>query len=448
MTRLLIKETQILTMNEQMDIFSGDVLIEDDRITQVGQELDKVEEAGTKVIHAKGKTLLPGFVQTHVHLCQSIFRGQADDMELMDWLQQKIWPLEASHDETSLYDSAMLGLGELIQGGTTTVVDMETVNHTDAAFEALAQSGMRALSGKVMMDVGNELPPALLEDTQTSIAESTRLLEKWHGYDGGRLQYAYAPRFVVSCTEELLTEVRDLAKYYDVYIHTHASENLGEIQIVEEERGMRNVEYLDHLGLAHEKLILAHCIWLSDREKQIIRDRKVKMSHCPGSNLKLASGVADVCGMSHQGTHISLGADGAPCNNALNMFQEMKLAALLPKPTHGPAAMPAEEVLKMATIEGARAIGMEEEIGSIEEGKKADLALLDLNKLHTSPRAGVDPISSIVYSATAQDVETTIINGEIIMENRELKTMNETEVLANADRSMKRLLSTMASMTY
>ncbi|SFL46313.1 5'-deoxyadenosine deaminase [Salibacterium qingdaonense] len=440
MTAILIQQAEIVTMNEKMEIRYGDIWIKNDRIVKIGEHLIEEVEPGTKIIEAEGRTVLPGFIQTHTHLCQALFRGQADDMELMDWLKQRIWPLEAAHDHDSLYHSAKLGIGELIQGGTTTIMDMETVHHTDAAFEAMAETGIRALSGKVMMDVGDELPPALLEQTDASIAESIRLLERWHGYDNNRIQYAFCPRFVVSCTETLLKNVRDLSKDYDVMVHTHASENQGEVTIVEQRHGMRNVEYLDHIGLANERLVLAHCIWLNDQEKNIIRDKGVKMTHCPGSNLKLASGVADVHGLNDMGASISLGADGAPCNNTMDMFQEMKLAALLPKPFHGPSAVPALDVLKMATIQGAEALGLQHETGSLEEGKKADMILLDLQQFHSYPSQTVDPVSRIVYSASAADVDTTIIDGRVVMENRIMKTMDKRRVLQDADEAVSRLV--------
>ncbi len=426
-------------MNKEEEIIFGDLLIVDDIIQNIGPNLDV--QHPDKTIDAKGKTVIPGFVQTHIHLCQTVFRGQADDLELMDWLKQRIWPLEAAHDEESIYYSAMLGIGELIQSGTTTIVDMETVHHTEYAFRAIAESGIRALSGKVMMDKGDEVPLPLQENTERSIRESVDLLEKWHNHDSGRIKYAFSPRFVVSCTERLLREVQSLSDYYQVMVHTHASENRGEIDIVQKETGMRNIVYLDHLGLANSRLILAHCVWLDDEEKQIIREKGVHVSHCPGSNLKLASGIADTPYMVGEQVSLSLGADGAPCNNNLDMFNEMRLAALIQKPVHGPTAMDAHTVFKMATIGGAKAVGMENEIGSIEIGKKADLSILNLHDFHTYPSYGVDPISRIVYSATRADVETTIINGQIVMENRIMKTMNKQVILTEANRSIKRLLS-------
>ncbi|MGM0922305.1 MAG: 5'-deoxyadenosine deaminase [Bacillota bacterium] len=436
MGSLLIKNAQIISMNEQNDIFTGDIFIKDDLIAAIGPNLQNPAE---KVIDAASRTIIPGFVQTHIHLCQTLFRGRGDDLELLDWLKKRIWPLEASHDEESVYYSAMLGIGELIQSGTTTIVDMETVHHTDFAFQAIAAGGIRALSGKVMMDKGFDVPAGLREKTESSIQESVDLLAKWNLYDNGRIRYAFSPRFVISCTEQLLKEVRELSIEHDVKVHTHASENQAEIKVVLEETGMRNIVYLDHLGLANERLILAHCVWLDENEKRIIKERGIHVSHCPGSNLKLASGVADTKGLLDMNVSLSLGADGAPCNNNLDMFNEMRLAALLQKPIHGPAAMDAKTVFQMATIGGAKAVGLENEIGSLEIGKKADMVILNLNQFHTYP-SEADPISRIVYSAGRGDVETTIINGKIVMENGIMKTMNKEVILREANRSIHRLL--------
>lgn len=439
MATTLIKNACIVTMNAANDVLNGEVLIEDDRIVKVGAKLD--EAAADTVLDAGGKVLLPGFVQTHIHLCQTLFRGRADDLELLDWLRKKIWPLEAAHDEESIYYSALLGIGELIRSGTTTILDMETVRHTDYAFQAMALSGIRAISGKVMMDHGANVPAILLEDTDASLQESEALLNKWHGHDNGRLQYAFCPRFVVSCTEQLLTGVRDLSKQHNVLVHTHASENRGEIELVESERGMRNVTYLDHIGLASPQLVLAHCVWLDEQEKEIIRSRGVKVTHCPGSNMKLASGLAEIPDLLGRHIHVGIGADGAPCNNNLDMFQEMRLTAYIQKVQHGPTVMNARSVLRLATMGGAEVLGLEHEIGSIEPGKKADLQLLDLYDFHSFPSYDVDLFSRIVYSATRGDVDTVFIDGKIVMENKSVKTIDKDLVLKESDQAIKRLLT-------
>lgn len=439
MTTILIRNAVVMTMNHDNQIFTGDVLIEGSRIAQMGERLDT--QNVERVIEAGGKVLLPGFVQTHIHLCQTLFRGRADDLSLIEWLKEKIWPLEAAHSEDSVYYSAMLGIGELIRSGTTTILDMETVHYTESAFQAIKESGIRALSGKVMMDHGTEVPLALQENTQKSLQDSVDLLEKWHGAENGRIQYAFCPRFVVSCTEELLIGVHDLSAKYGVMVHTHASENQGEIAMVEAERGMRNVVYLDHIGLAKPNLILAHSIWLDEEEKRIIRERGVKITHCPGSNMKLASGVAEIPHLLEQGIDIGIGADGAPCNNNLDMFQEMRLTAYMQKVKHGPTIMNAKTVLRMATMGGAKVLGLENEIGSIETGKLADLQLLDLEDFHVYPSFDADWYSRVVYAATRGDVDTVLIDGQVVMENKIVRTVDKKVVLKEADRSLKKLIA-------
>lgn len=438
MSMKLIRNAVILTMNRADEIVRGDVLIRGNRIVKVGPD---IRERADEVVEAGGKVLLPGFVQTHIHLCQTLFRGRADDMALIDWLRNRIWPLEAAHDEESVYYSALLGVGELIRSGTTTILDMETVHHTESAFLAIQTGGLRAVSGKVMMDHGTDVPPALQERTEASLAESVRLLEKWNGAAGGRISYAFCPRFVVSCTEELLIGVRDLSEQYGVAVHTHASENETEIAMVEAERGMRNVVYLDHIGLARPNLILAHSIWLDEEERRIIRERGVKVTHCPGSNLKLASGIAPVPALLADGIPVGIGADGAPCNNNLDMYQEMRLTALIHKVRHGPASMDARTVLRMATMGGARVLGLEASIGSIEEGKLADLQLLDLDDFHTYPSFDADLYSRVVYAATRGDVDSVWIDGERVMREKTVRTMDKAVVLRESDRALKRLLA-------
>lgn len=422
-------------MNACREIIKGDLLIENDRIAALGQTPATAE----RVIDATGQVVIPGLIQPHIHLCQTLFRGRADDMELLDWLRQRIWPLEAAHDAESIYYSALLGIGELFLGGTTTIVDMETVHYTDAVIEAIARSGIRAVSGKAMMDRGEGVPPGLQETTDSSLAASLELLHKWHGYDGGRIQYSFAPRFVVSCTENLLQEVNKLARRYGVKIHTHASENQGECALVEELQGMRNVIYLHDLGLTGPDLILAHCIWLADEEKDILAQSGTKVVHCPGSNLKLASGICPVPELLDRGMVVALAADGAPNNNNLDAFLEMRLAALIHKPLHGPAAMPADRVFEMATLGGARAIGQEKQIGSLEVGKKADLALVSLKGFHTQPAVDINLYTALVYQARSTDVTLTMVDGRIVMEARELKSIDAAEVSHKANEALLRV---------
>ncbi len=436
MAKLLIQNATIVTMNKDRDIIKGDILIEDNKITKVDK---KIEIQADKVIDAREKVVIPGLIQTHIHLTQTLFRGQADDMELLDWLKKRVWPLEAAHTAESNRISAQLGIAELIKGGTTSIIDMGTVNHTEEIFEAVYESGFRAIMGKCMMDYGSNGKNALMEDTAKSINESVKLLEKWHMKDNGRIQYAFAPRFVISCSEKLLLETKRLAKEYDVMIHTHASENQSEIRIVQKDRGMRNIVYLDKLGLTGENLILAHCIWLDEEEMKIIANTGTKVAHCPNSNLKLASGIAKIPELLAMNANISLAADGAPCNNNLDMFSEMRTAALIQKGRLlDPTVMPAEKVFELATIGGAKAMRMEDKLGSIEEGKLADIVILDLNSIHCVPMDEVNIISRLVYSARATDVETTIINGKILMEKRKLTTLDEEAIKMSANSIIKK----------
>ncbi len=430
---ILIKNGTLLTMDADSRVLEGDLLIRGGRIRSVGESVDAEVAAADVVLDAGACAVLPGFVQTHVHLCQTLFRGAADDLALIDWLKKRVWPMEAAHTAESLRASARLGVAELIKGGTTSALTMETVNHTEEVFRVIEETGFRATVGKCMMDKGADVPTALSEETASSIRESVALLDKWHGRAEGRIRYCFAPRFAVSCTRELLAQVERLARERGVMVHTHASENLEEIAMVERETGLRNITYLDSLGLSGTHVVLAHCVHLDDAEMTTLARTGTHVAHCPSSNLKLASGIAPISRMLEQGISVSLGADGAPCNNRLDMFTEMRSAALLQKVMRGPESLPASRVLRMATIDGARALGMEREIGSLETGKRADVILVNLNRLHSSPRP-VDIVSAIVYSAEAADVETVIVDGRLLMRNRELLTIDEQEVFDEANR--------------
>ena len=431
---ILIKGGTIVTMNEKDSIVRGDVLIRDGLITEIGPHIDAHE---SEVVDASGCAVLPGLVQTHVHLCQTLFRGAADDLALIDWLKQRVWPMEAAHTAASIRASARLGVAELIRGGTTCALTMETVRHTEEVLRVVEESGFRATVGKCMMDKGDDLPAELHEETQQSIRESVSLIEKWHGRTRGRVRCCFAPRFAVSCTRELLSEVAELSKSHQVMIHTHASENKNECEIVESETGRRNVAYLDSLGISGPHVLLAHCIHLDDEEMETLARTNTNVAHCPSSNLKLGSGVARIAEMLSRGISVSLGADGAACNNRLDMFTEMRTAALLQKAFQGPEALPAARVLRMATIDGARALGLDQEIGSLESGKRADVIVVKLDQLHSSPRR--DIVSALVYSAVASDVRTTIIDGQVLMGDGKLLTLNEASVIAEANREASAL---------
>lgn len=438
---VLIRGGILVTMDGQRRVLRGDLYVENGRIAAVGTGAPATAD---QVIDATGMAVIPGLVQIHIHLCQTLFRGQADDLELLDWLKRRIWPLEAAHDPETLAASARLGCAELILGGTTTLVDMGTVHHTGEVFRAIAESGLRAFAGKCMMDRGDEVPPGLREDPEASLQESLDLLAQWDGAAGGRIRYCFAPRFAVSCSDGLLRAVQRIAADRGVLVHTHAAENRGECALVEAEHGCRNVEYFHRLQMTGPKLLLAHCVHLSGEEMEILARTGTRVAHCPGSNLKLASGIAPVAELRRHGVEVGLGADGAPCNNNLDGFLEMRLAALLQKVVAGPTALTAPEVLEMATLGGARALGLDGEIGSLEAGKRADVAVVDLRGLHCAPAAadGDAPdgvISRLVYAARAADVRLTMVDGRILMQDRELLTLNAAAVAADARRALAAL---------
>lgn len=424
-TDLLIKGGTLITIDSGNRIVTGDMLISGGRIAAIEPSIQAGREMS--VIDATGRYVLPGFVQTHIHLCQTIFRGAADDLSLIDWLKDRIWPLEAGLTPESLALSARLGIAEMIRGGTTAALTMESVNHTDAVFTEIERTGFRATSGKCMMDQGEGVPDRLREERRWSVEESLRLWRDWHGRADGRIRYCFAPRFALSCSEALLVETAALARQCGVLIHTHASENIAEIAEVERLTGKRNISHLHDTGLTGADVVLAHCVHLDDEEMEILRATRTKVAHCPSSNLKLGSGIARIREMIEAGIEVTLGADGAPCNNRLDMFTEMRTAALLQKVAHGPKTLPAAMVLRMATHGGAKALGLAQEIGSLETGKRADLQIISLQSLQTSPHP--DPISTIVYSAHTGNVETVIIDGFVVMHERRLTTIDEHKLI-------------------
>jgi 5-methylthioadenosine/S-adenosylhomocysteine deaminase len=427
MSSILIKNGMLVTMDSANRIIRGDLLIVHGRIAALGE----TDQSADVVIDASHSAVIPGFVQTHIHLCQTLFRGAADDLALIDWLKKRVWPMEAAHTAASITAAARLGIAELIKGGTTCALTMETVSHTDQVFRVVEETGFRATVGKCMMDKGDEVPKPLQEQTERSIKESLELLEKWHGKADGRIRYCFAPRFAISCTRELLERVAELARAHGVMIHTHASENRIECALIEAETGLRNINYLDSVGVTGRHVALAHCVHLSNDEIRVLKTTNTNVVHCPSSNLKLGSGIAPIAKLLEEGISVSLGADGAACNNRLDMFTEMRTCALLQKALHGPEVLAANRVLRMATIDGARALGLEAEIGSLEVGKRADVAVVGLGQLHTAP--GTDVVSSLVYAAESSDVRSVVIDGRVVMHDRTLLTLEESEVVAEAE---------------
>ncbi len=443
MIKVLIVD-KILTASSDELLKNAAIVINGNQIEKIIslREIDEYKKRYCEIIDASHLIAIPGFIQTHIHLCQTLFRGMAENLLLLDWLSKKIFPFEAAHDEKSMYYSSLIGISELIRSGTTMILDMGSVNHHEQVIRAIGETGFKAFTGKAMMDI-NEVYPKLKETTSSSVSSTLDLAQKWHKSYDGRVRYAPAPRFVLSCTDGLMQEAFKIVAENDGMIfHTHASENNGEIHAVRERCGMDNVEFLNHLGVLSEKSVLAHCIHLDHDEIGIIKKTQAKISHCPSSNLKLGSGIANVPLYLSEGISVSLGADGAPCNNNLNMFMEMRLAGLIQKPLHGPTSMPAKNIFEMATIRGAEALGMQNEVGSIEAGKRADIVLLDLQKFWNPliQDEAENLYTTIVYSADREDVDSVMIDGRWVYKNKNFFNLDIEKTRNSSEEELRKLL--------
>jgi 5-methylthioadenosine/S-adenosylhomocysteine deaminase len=423
-------------MDAKRRVLEGDMLVSKGRIVEIGRRVRKPR--GAEVIECHGRAVLPGLIQAHVHLCQVLLRNHADGLELLDWLRERIWPMEAAHDARSLRFSARLGMAELLLGGTTAVLDMGTVHHTDQIFEAALESGIRYTGGQALMDQGEGLPKGLQQEAAVALGAATLLGKKWHGAAEGRLRHALCPRFVLSCSEELLREVVAIATREHWIIHTHASENATETRLVKQIVGDDNAAYFHKLGMRGPKVVLAHCVHLTGREEGLMARAGTHAVHCPGANLKLGSGIAPIPRMRQRGMALALGADGAPCNNTLDAFHEMRLAATLHLPRFGPTSISASDVLAMATRGGAQALGLLGEIGSLEEGKRADITVVDLERAHLSPR-GHDLHATLVYGARASDVTDVWVDGRWLVKRGVLATLDTGSLVRGATDEASRL---------
>jgi len=443
--KYLVIPDKIVTANKNNDVLTGHALeITDGNISAIySKDAPEVKNLKGTIYKFDNLVLIPGFVQTHIHLCQTLFRGLADDLLLLDWLQKRIFPYENSHNPDSLRASARLGLHELLSCGTTALLDMGTLNHQEVIFEELHKSKIRAYAGNCLIDQ-NELYPKFQASTERNIKYTYQLAKSFHNYSD-RIKFGFAPRFVLSCTERLLRNVKAMSfEFPGSLMHTHSSENKGEIETVRRMTGKENIEYFDSIDFLDERTVLAHCIHLNEEEIKLLKKHNTRVSHCPSSNLKLGSGIADIPRYIKEGISVSIGADGAPCNNNLSIFQEMRLAALMQKPVHGPQAMDALTTFRLATIEGAKALHMDNITGSIETGKKADFVLLDLDKAN-QPVMQDNIYSSIVYSAGAENVKHVFIEGEQVVQSGKVLGYEEAELRITAKAELKKLIERMQS---
>lgn len=438
--KTLLKNGIIVTLNPHDEIIHGDLLIENNKIAQIATEISS--ENVDNVIELDHQFVIPGLIQAHTHLCQTLYRGYADDLALLDWLKNKIWPMEFCHTAKSIRSSAQISLSEMQLLGTTSILDMATINHTNSLLEEVAFSKMRYVGGKCFMDLKGSSGP-LYEPLEDSLAETKELLTEWTNKNE-LIHYALCPRFAVSCSDEMMNICAELQQQYDLIIHTHASESLEEIQVIKDRTGLLNIEYFHKLGILNQKTIMVHGVHVTPEELQMMLQSKTPVVHCPSSNLKLASGIAPVEDYVNQGLTVGVGADGAPCNNTMDPFLEMRLLALLQKPKFGPEALPAKTALKLSTLGGAKVLGLEKEIGSLEVGKMADIVTVD--RSHPSVATIENPYSALVYSCSGRDVKNVFINGKLIVKNKEHQLYDTNEVIANAKNEIKQLINRIESL--
>ena len=407
----------------------GDLLVVDDRIAALGPGVQAAIEKlpggrAEQTFDASHALVTPGFVHAHLHLCQTLFRGMAEQSDLLLWLRERIWPLEWHHTEASIAASVRLALLELLSGGVTCINDMGTTRHTDVIGQVLADSGIRATFGQALMDVGEGVPEGMAQHSSIVLARALAVADRWHGKENGRLRVSLAPRFILSCSEKLWTDVRDASAERGLLVHTHIAEAPTEGAEVKGAVGSHAAPYFAKHGVLSERFVGAHGVWLDEGELDLVRGANAALVHCPGSNLKLGSGLADVMAWRAKGIRCGLGSDGAACNNRLDTFFEMGLAGGISRVKRRDSPMAARDVLALATIDGARTLGIADVTGSLEVGKQADLAVTDIEGPYSAPFAAEDPYTALVFGACQRDVILTVVAGRVLYERETWPTLD------------------------
>ncbi len=438
---MLFTNATIITMNPQRTILSdGAIAIQNDRILAVDKTaVLRVRYPDEEVVDVGGKVILPGLIDTHVHLAQALIRGCADDMALIQWLCDRVWVLQGNFTTDDGYVSARLCIAEMLKSGTTTFLESGLAHRYgfDGIAQAVEESGIRACLSGIVMDIPtyatqeNSMHPGMIESRETSLFGVLEMHKKWEGAANDRIHVWFGPRTPGGVTTELYREISDYAHKYDMGITMHLAEIEADKRYLQETYGLSPVLYAEDAGLLGPRSVLVHMVWLASEDIEKLAQTGTHVSHNPSSNSKLASGVCKVPQMLARGVNVALGCDGGPSNNDYDLIREMKLAAIVHKAVSlDPLTVPAETVLEMATINGAKALGLAHEIGSLEAGKKADLVVIDLDRLHTTPSPNV--VSSLVYAATGADVDTVVVDGKIVVRQGQLLTMNEEEIKQQA----------------
>lgn len=410
-------------------VLDGDLLVVNDRIAAIGEAVPEALRAlpGGKadtVFDATDALVSPGFVHGHLHLCQTLFRGLAEQSDLLLWLRERIWPLEWHHTENSMAASVRLALLEMLSGGITCINDMGTTRHTDVIGQVLLETGVRATFGQALMDVGEGVPEGMAQHASIMLSRALAIADRWHGKGDGRLRVSLAPRFILSCSEGLWHDVRDASRERGLIVHTHIAEAPTEGAEVKSAVGCHAAPYFARHDVLSERFVGAHGVWLDEGEMDLIRGANAALVHCPGSNFKLGSGLADVVTWKKKGIRRGLGSDGAACNNRLDTFFEMGLAGGISRVRHRDDPLSARDVLALATIDGARALGLGDETGSLEVGKQADLAVVDIEGPYSGPHARRDPYTALVYGACQRDVILTVVAGKVLYDREQWTTLD------------------------
>ena len=439
---MLFTNATIITMNPEREILNdGAIAVQGNRIVAIDKtSVLRARYQDEEVVDAGGKLIIPGLIDTHVHLAQALIRGCADDMALIQWLCERVWVLQGNYTNEDGYVSARLCIAEMLKSGTTTFLESMLAHRYgfDGIAQAVIESGVRACLAGIVMDIGtyatqeeNAMHRGLIESREMSLLGVLDMHSKWQGAGNDRLHVWFGPRTPGGVTPELYREMSTLARQRDMGITMHLAEVEADKIFLQEKYGLSPVLFADSVGLLGPKSVMVHMVWLTEEDIQRLAETGTHVSHNPSSNSKLASGVCKVPQMLQQGVNVCLGCDGGPSNNDYDMIREMKIAAIIHKAVSlDPLIIPAETVLEMATINGARALGLEHEIGSLEVGKKADFVLVDLDRLHTTPSP--NPISTLVYTATGGEVDTVVVDGRIVVKERQLLTMDEEEIKRQA----------------
>ena len=432
-TDIIIHDCLILPMDEKNRIIKdGSIAIENGRLVYVGKKAKLPAFKGEKIIDGHGKIAMPGLVNCHTHLSMTLLRGIAEDKPLDNWLTETIWPLEANLRPDDIYHGALLGCLEMIKSGTTCFADMYF--YEDKVAKAVEKAGIKAVLAQGIIEAGNK------EKGEKMFKENVDFAKKYRAYANGRVTTHLGPHAVYTCSPELLMKVKEAASALDVGIHIHLAESKEMAKEIKEKYGFSEVELLENLGFLGPNILAAHCIHLNEEEMALLAKHGIKVAHAPVANMKIAVGVSKVKDLMSLGLTVGIGTDGPASNNSLDMFESMKIAALLQKLHYqNPTVLPAEMVLKMATVDGARALRLDNLTGSLEVGKEADLILIDVKKPHLTPMH--NPYANIVYSTRGSDVDTVIVNGKILMENRKVKTLDEDEVIRDAEKTVFNLLT-------